>query len=178
MVRGPINSGRRAEGAAYSVEFLLVMLGALSLLLPVAEIYRLSLFDQALARATHEGARAAAADPIACGAAVTAAFNGNSLARWLFDLNGDGTIGVAAQPASADLWPAGSATDEAHITVVADENLFDGVDWEVAGCGASGSDGWIQVRSRIVVDPWAAPLRLVWPDGFRRQQQSWARNQT
>ena len=177
MVRGPINSGRRAEGA-YVVEFLLVLMVSFSLLLPVIEIYRLSLFDQALARVTHEGARAAAADPAACGTAVIDAIHRDGLAAWLFDMNNDNNIGMLMQPRNADLWPTGSATEEAHISIVADEDLFDGVDWEINGCGGSGTDGWILVRTRIVVEPWNVSLRLVWPDGFRRQRESWARNQT
>ena len=165
------------EGA-YVVEFLIMTMASFSLLLPVIEIYRLSLFDQALARVTYEGARAAAADPASCGTAVIDVFNDDALAAWLFDQNNDDSVGMLTQPRGADLWPTGSAAEEAHISIVADEDLFDGVNWEVAGCGSAGTDSWILVRSRIVVEPWNLPLRLLWPDGFRRQQESWARNQT
>ena len=96
-MRGPINADTRADGA-YALEFLLVMMAALFVLLPVTEFYRLSLFDQALARATHEGARAAAADPASCTSAVIEAFNQDDLTAWLFDLNNDSRIGVETLP--------------------------------------------------------------------------------
>ena len=177
LVRGPIGAAGRAEGA-FAIEYLLVLMAAMSLLLPVAEFYRLSMFDQALARATYEGARAAAADPASCGTAVIDAFNNDGLAAWLFDRNDDNRIGMLTLPLDPHRWPTGSATEEAHVSVVADEDLFDGVDWEVTGCGAPGTDGWILVRSRIVVRPLFAPLQAIWPNGFRRQHESWARNQT
>ena len=99
------------------------------------------------------------------------------LAAWLLDLNEDSAIGIVTNPLDPEGWPSGSATEEVQITIVTDEDLFDGNPWELegGGCGAPGS--WIEVRSRIVVQPWTGPLRLLWPDGFRRQQQSWARNQ-
>ena len=171
----PQNRSRHANGAV-AVEFVIVMMGALALFAPVGEFYRLSLFDQALARATHEGARAAAADPVNCEQAVRDAFHANGLSLAMLDLDEDGTIGIVANPADPDGWPNGSSTEEVQVTVVADNDLFDGVDWDVtAGCGAAGS--WIEVRSRIVVRPWFGPLRAIWSNGIRRQQESWARNQ-
>ena len=159
------------------MEFVLIMIAALALFLPVGEFYRLSLVDQALARATHEGARRAAADPARCGTAVGDAFQADALAAWLLDLNDDSTLGIVTNPADPNGWPSGSPTEEVQITIVADEDLFDATPWELAtgGCGVDGS--WIEVRSRVVIEPWFAPLRLVWPNGIQRQQQSWARNQ-
>lgn len=171
--RSPGSSGRRA-GGAITVEFALILMGSLAFFGPVGEFYRLSLIDQTLARATHLGARAAGADPGLCQSAVAAAFNADLMALWLLDTNDDGTIGVALMD---DLsWPDGSPAEEVAITVAVDEDLFDGGDWATtAGCGTSGS--WIELRARIVVQPWFGLLRTLWPDGIRRQRESWARNQ-
>lgn len=147
------------------------MMAAVLLVAPVAEFYRLSLFDQALARATHEGARAAAAaDPSQCQQAITDAFNSVDLAVWLLDRNDDRQVTVA----NSDGWPTGA--EEVHTTIVADPDLFIEDD-EVEGCGAAGTNSWILVRTRIVVEPWFGPLQLIWPDGIQRQQESSARNQ-
>ncbi len=167
-------AGARTQGAI-AVEFVLVLTASLFFFVPVAEFMRLSLFDQALAAATHQAARAAAADsnnadPGKCLQAVENAFNAHSLARWLLDQDGDGRVKAVAGAA----WPNG--TDEVHVSLVADEDLYDGTEWEVAGaCGASGS--WIKLETRIVVQPWSGLVRAMWPDGVRRQRQSWARNQ-
>ena len=167
---------RRASGAV-AVEFAIVMMGALALFVPVGEFYRLSLFDQALARATHEAARAAAADPANCEQAIQDAMHADRLALAMLDLDEDGTIGIVVNPANADGWPSGSSTEEVLVTVVADNDLFDGVDWDVTGgCGAPGS--WIEVRSRMVVRPWSGPLQAMWSQGIRLYQENWARNQT
>ena len=174
-MRHPRKSPRPQANGSITVEFVLMMMASLALIVPVGEFYRLSLIDQALAKVTHEGARSAAADAV-CEQAVVDAFNANPLAVWLLDLNDDNRIAIVTNPDASVAWPSGSATDEAHVSVVADDNLFDGSDWEVAtGCGSSGS--WILVSSRIVVEPWFRPLGLLWPDGIRREQQSWARNQ-
>ena len=177
MPRGYCATGKRRAYGAVAVEFVIVMMGAFALLAPVGEFYRLSLFDQALARATHEGARAAAADPANCEKAIVDAFHADGLALAMLDLNEDGSIGIVANPVNPYGWPNGSSAEEVQVTVVADDDLFDGVDWNVTGgCGSSGS--WIEVRSRIVVRPWFGPLRALWSNGIRRQQESWARNQT
>lgn len=169
-------AGARDRGAI-AIEFVLVLMTSLLLLfMPAAEFMRLSLFDQALAAATHQAARAAAADPDnadpeKCRQAVENAFNAHGLARWLLDQDGDGEVKVAL----ADAWPSGA--NDVHVSLMADEDLYDGDEWEIAtGCGASGS--WIRLETRIVVQPWSGFLRqVVWQDGVRRQRQSWARNQ-
>ena len=167
-----LNALRRADGSAM-VEFFLILMASLALFLPVGEMLRISMYDQALARATHQGARAAAADPTKCETAIVEAFQADRFARWLLDQNNNDRVDIVARPSS---WPDASAGEEVQITVVADSDLFDGVDWEIAGrCGPAGS--WIRVRSRVVIEPGMAPLRLLWPGGLRRQHQSWARNQ-
>ena len=169
---------RQAGNEGYiALEFVVILMAAFTLLVPVGEFFRLSLFDQALARATHLGARAAAYDPTACDQAVSDAFGSDFMSRWLLDLNDDGFVMVLpAAPGGSDTWPSGGSLDEVHILVQADDDLYDGSNWEIDGtCGGRGS--WIQVRARIVVDPWFPPLRTFWPNGIRRQHESWARNQ-
>ena len=171
--QGPITAAH-ARGVI-AVEFVLVLIASLFFFLPVAEFMRLSLFDQALAGATHQAVRAAAADsnnadPAKCLQSVEDSFQAHRLASWLLDQNDNGAVDVAASAT----WPSG--TDEVHVSLMADEDLYDGTEWEVAGaCGGSGS--WIRLETRIVVQPWSGLVRAMWPDGVRRQRQSWARNQ-
>ncbi len=149
-------------------------MGSLSLFVPVAEFLRLSLFDQALARATHQAARAAAADPGLCEARIRGAFQprpGETLIGWLLDTQDDGAVGVRRD----DGWPTpGDAAGEVLVTVAADDDISDAVAWN-DGCGGPGA--WIRVRSRIVVQPWSGFARALFPDGFARERVSWARNQ-
>ena len=165
----------RRTGGAVAVEFALILTGSLALFAPAGEFYRLSLIDQTLARATHQAARAAAtAGPDNCRQAIGDAFQEDRAARWLLDRNDDGTVGIVQ---GGEDWPDGSAGGEVQITVFGDSDLTDGVPFAAVdtGCGADG--GWIAVRARIVVWPWFGPLRAAWPDGIRRQHESWARNQ-
>ena len=144
---------RRGVRGAFAVEFVLVLMASMALFIPVGELLRISMFDQALAAATHQAARAAAAEPrnaeaVHCRAAIAEAFQDNRLARWLFDRNGDGSVKVVS---AAGGWPNGP-TEEVRVDVAADEDLYDGNDWEVSlGCGEQGS--WIRVQSRIVIRP-------------------------
>ena len=130
----------------------MVLVATLAVVAPVAEIFRLSFIDQVLARATQHAARAGAAvAPSNCPQEIRRAFEQDRLALWLFDQDNNKIL----QP------------DEVEIEIVADDDLFDGVPWEVSGaCGTGGS--WIEVRSSITVEPY----------GIRRQHESWARNQT
>ena len=178
----PPGTEKRRQNGAVAVEFAIIMMGAMALFGPVGEFYRLSLFDQALAQATHQAARAVARDPANCEQAITDAFHRTGLARALLDLNEDGDVGIVfVDQSDPTIWPSGSSTEEVQVTVVADNDLFDGTDWEITGgCGAAGSwnaGNWIEVRSRIVVRPWFGPLRALWSSGIRRHQESWARNQ-
>ena len=163
----------RARGAV-TVEYALVMTASLFLFGPVGEFFRLSLIDQTLARATHEAARAAAADPRNCATAIAGALAADNAARWLLDLDEDGSIGIAAGNTG---WPDNSSTSEILIGVSWDGDLADGVSWTTGtGCGPNGS--WMRVRAAIVVQPWFGPARRAWPDGgIRREHTSWARNQ-
>ena len=169
----PSPSGKRQRGV-YALEFALVLLGSLSLLIPMSEFLRLSLFDQALARATHQAALAASGDPGNCEARITGVFqprDGETLIGWLLDAHDDGAVGVAL----ADDWPdPNDAAREVVVAVGWDDNPNNGLDW-ADGCGRPGA--WIRVRSRIVVRPWFLFAQTLWPDGFSREHVSWARNQ-
>lgn len=178
-MRNPVRRGwRRAAVArargALTAEYALVMGASLLLFGPVGEFLRLSLIDQTLARATHEAARAAAADPYNCATAIAGALAADSAASWLLDVDENGTIGIAAGNTG---WPDNSSTSEVLIGVSWDGNLADGVSWTTGtGCGPGGS--WMRVRAAIVVRPWFGPVRAAWPDGgIRREHTSWARNQ-
>lgn len=165
--------GSRA-GGALTVEYALVMFASLLLFGPVGEFFRLSLIDQTLARATHEAARAAAADPRNCATAIAEAFAADSAASWLLDVDDNGSIGIAAGTG----WPPeNSPTSEVLVGVSWDSNLADGVSWTTGtGCGPDGS--WLRLRAAILVRPWFGPAARVWPDGgIRREHISWARNQ-
>ncbi|MDE0658795.1 MAG: hypothetical protein OXI79_04005 [Gammaproteobacteria bacterium] len=127
-----------------AVEFALILLVMAPLMVAVAEFYRLSLCDQVLARATHLAALAGARDPGNCETAVRDAFADHGLAGWLFDRNGDGTLGFVTGSE-----PDGSAASEVRIDIASDVDLSDGVDFAVSLCGTPGS--WIRVRSRVEV---------------------------
>ena len=165
--RWPQQQSRRGVHGAVAVEYSVVLLASLALIAPAGEFLRLSFIDQTLARATHWAARAAAADPGNCDAAVQAAFEADSAARWLFDVNDDGSIGITS---GDDGWPDNSSASEVQVGVAWDADLSDGVSWPGTGCGDAGS--WIRVRARLSVQPWFGPLGVV-----RRQHESWARNQ-
>lgn len=137
----------------------------LPLLFGVGEFYRLSLSDQALARAAHLAARAAGTDPGNCEQAARAAFEGDSLAGWLFDRDDDGTIGFVSGGG-----PDGSAGQEVRIDISSDDgDVSNGVDFTGSQCGNPGS--WIRVR---VVVPVRA--RFAFRDVLR-ERVSWAVNQ-
>ncbi|MYE10396.1 MAG: hypothetical protein F4X99_01780 [Gammaproteobacteria bacterium] len=163
----------RARGAL-TAEYAVVMGASLLLFGVVGELFRLSLIEQTLARATHEAARAAAADPFNCATAIADAFAADSAASWLLDLDEDGTIGIAPGHTGS---PDNSSTSEVLVGVSWDGNLADGVSWTTGtGCGPSGS--WMRVRAAIVVQPWFGPVRAALPaGGIPREHTSWARNQ-
>lgn len=143
----------------------MTLLVLLPLLFAVGEFFRLSLSDQGLARATHLGAQAAGSNPADCDEAVRNAFRDDSMARWLFDRDGDGQIGFVTGSG-----PDGSPGSEVRIDIAADDgDVSNGVEFNVPSCGAGGS--WIEVRAVV-------PIRA----GFafrdvRREHVSWAMNQ-
>lgn len=131
-----------------AVEYALVLVVLITFLSIATELYRVSLMEQTLARATHLGALAAGRDPTACEAAARQAFAGDRVAAWLFDTDDpDETIGFVSGTN-----PDGTTNQEVAIEVMADNgSLADGVDFNVANCGAPGS--WIQVRATVRVRP-------------------------
>ena len=168
MLTGPNafrTAGARWVGGIIAVEFGLVLLVFATLLTFVGEFYRLSLVDQALARATQLSAAAAGSDPSQCGDAARRAFAGDQLARWLFDRDGDGGIGFVA-----DAGPDGSGAQEVRLDIAADDGVIaTGVDFTSPLCGVAGS--WIRVRAVV-------PVRTKFGTGtILRRYDGWALNQ-
>ena len=160
--RGP--ESPRADGII-AVEFGLTLLVLLPLLFAVGEFYRLSMHDQALARATHVAARAAGSNPSDCEQAVRAAFESVSLARWFFDQDNDGQIGFVSGNG-----PDGSADQEVRIDITSDDgDISNGVDFSEPQCGVAGS--WIRIRAVVPVRSGFALRNVL------RQRESWALNQ-
>ena len=155
---------RNRSSGIIATEFALILLVMAPLMVAVAEFYRLSLCDQVLARATHLAALAGARDPGNCETAVRDAFAGHGLAAWLFDRNGDGTVGFVT---GTD--PDGSAASEVRIDIASDMDLSDGVDFTGSLCGTPGS--WIRVQSKVEVRVRFGLATVV------RQQAAWAVNQ-
>ena len=148
------------------MEFGLTLLVFLPLLFAVGEFYRLSLCDQALARATHLAARAAGSDPTNCEQAVRSAFEGDALAGWLFDRNDDGSIGFVSGTG-----PNGTSAQEVRIDISSDDgDLSNGVDFTGSLCGNAGS--WIRINAVVPVR-----ARFAFRDVLR-QRVGWALNQS
>ena len=172
---GAAGSGpARCRGAAYAIEYLLVLMLSLSLFIPLAEFLRLSLFDQALARATHQAARAAAgsppADAAACRDRVTGVYqsrDGDTLIGWLFDANDDDRVDVAY----GDGWPAGA---EVQVALSGAADLGADVAAWAWGPGCAPGGSLTVLRSRVVVRGWSVFARAMWPNGFSREHVSWA----
>ena len=136
------------------MEFALVLLVVLPLFLAVGEFYRLSLCDQALARATHIAAMAAGRDASNCQQAARDGFEEHGLALWLFDQDGDGDVGAR----------------EVRLEIAADDgSVANGVDFNQSLCGNAGS--WIRVTASV-------SLRAPFATGtVLRRHESWAKNQ-
>ena len=157
---------RRGCVGIIAVEYALVLLVFLAFMTIVIELYRVSLIDQTLARATHLGALAAGRDPTACETAVQDVFRNDRVAAWLFDANGDSTIGF-----SAGTNPDGSSGQEVGLEITSDNGrITDGVTFDVARCGTAGS--WIEVRATVPVRP-----RFRVGGTLLRRYSSWALNQ-
>lgn len=170
-IRGKFSFLRRRtrESGAVALEFGLTLLVFFPLLFAVGEFYRLSLCDQALARATHLAARAAGSDPANCEQAARTAFQGDSLAGWLFDRDASGSIGFVSGEG-----PDGSAGGEVRIDIDANADLSPdgdsgGLNFNAALCGDPGN--WIRIRAVVPVRARFAFREVL------RQRVSWALNQ-
>ena len=154
---------RARQRGAITLEYGLLLTLFIPLMMFVGEVFRIAMFDLALARATHYGALAAGRSGGQCQYAFQTAFSGDGMARWLFDRNDDGSLEFAF--GSAD----GSA--EVGVEFLADNGvLYDGValDGDM-GCGASGA--WIAARTTVPVRAsFGATTILV-------RAESWAVNQ-
>jgi len=153
------------ESGVIAIEFGLTLLVFFPLLFAVGEFYRLSLCDQALARGVHLAARAAASDPENCAQAARTAFEGDSLAGWIFDRDDDGSIGFVSGAG-----PDGSSAQEVRIDISSDDgDLSNGVDFAGSLCGNAGS--WIRVE--VVV---SVRARFAFQE-IPRKRVGWAMNQ-
>ena len=167
----------RCRGAV-AVEFALILIPSLMVFAFASEWLRFSLMQQALARATHQGARAIAAQPTAtgCEAAVTRLFANDATTRWLFDHNNDGTLDVAATTATG--WPGSTA--EVDIAISWEANPNDAteteIEWDDAAAGDCGGTGsWLRLRTRTSPLPWFGGFRPLMPNGLPITHESWAR---
>ncbi|MCZ0941680.1 MAG: hypothetical protein OXJ53_01340 [Gammaproteobacteria bacterium] len=169
--------GARQMRGAYLVEFVMIMFVALALVTPLAEFLRLSMIDQALARATHNAALAVQGNPANCQAEIESAFEDDLLAGWLLDADDDGsvTIRVPDTRAAAD-GPLGA--EEVLVVVDWDDPRDGAVCWDSqsagcadTGCAAFGVDhGWLQLRARVGVATWTGVD--LWPGDFEREHRS------
>ncbi len=128
-----------------AVEFAMVLLVFFTFMLIVSELYRVSLIDQTLARATHRGALAAGRNPADCETAAQEALAEDRVALWLFDANGDDVIGF-----HAGTNPDGTPNQEVGLEIASyDGELADGVVFNMPGCVGS----WIEVHAAVPVRP-------------------------
>ena len=172
-----VGSPKGSRGV-FSVEFAFVLLLAMMLYALVGEILRLSMIDQALARATHLAARAVATAQTnsGCHALASDAINNDYAAPWLLDSNDDGTIAFHVATTATSSTPI--AGTEVQLTISWDQDPADGIDFSDTvgnGCGDTGS--WLRVRSRITVQPWFGLFRTwIAPEGIVMRHESWGRN--
>ena len=164
--RKPPPSRRARQGGAYVVEFVLVLMVMLSVTFAAGEFGRVSLCDQALARATYRAAVAAGRDAADCARRAREAFAGDAWARWLFDVDDDGALSFTTG-AAPDL----AAGEEVRLDIFADDGDVSGeVAFDTPGCGVPGS--WIRVEASV-------PIRGRFGIGdIMRRHASWALNQT
>lgn len=153
-------SGNRRARGLIALEYGLVLLAFVALMTGVGEMYRVSMYDQALARATHIGALAAGRDAGACSEAFQAAFATDAAARWLFDRDDDGAIAFAE---------GGEGDPEVALEFTADQDgLEGGVAFDVPGCGDAGN--LLRVRTTV-------SMRTRFGVRIRRTAEGWAVNQ-
>lgn len=157
--------GDRQRGA-YTVEFVLVLTVLIPVIVTAAEFGRVSLGDQALARATHRAALAAGQTPADCERQARDAFEDDAVALWLFDADDNGRISFVTGIA-----PDTAAGQEVRLDISADDgDVANGVTFDQALCGVPGS--WIRVQA-------SARVRSLFALGdMVRQRASWALNQS
>lgn len=153
------------QSGAYVVEFVLVLMVMLPVTFAAGEFGRVSLCDQALARATHRAAVAAGMNADDCENQAREAFAGDAVARWLFDFDDDGAIGFVTGTA-----PDLDAGREVRLDIVSDDrDVSNGVDLSTPGCGEPGSwirvEAWVPIRGRFGIGD------------IVRRHASWALNQ-
>lgn len=170
--------GKRMRGV-FSVEFALVLFVAMTVFAFIGEFLRISMIDQALARATHMASRAVATatTSVGCHAVATDAINEDLGSNWALDSNNDGIIEFHVE--TTDGWPDPTNAGEVLIAISWDTDPADagGVDWsDATGSGCGGTDSWLRVRTRIAVRPWFAPFRAAVPGGIVLRHESWGRN--
>ena len=165
--------GRRARrylAGVMAVEYTLVLMIFIGFMTSVGEVYRVSFYSQALARATHLGTTAAGQEAWRCEQAFSAGFTADPVSLWLFDDNDNGQIEFAA------IGSQGSS--EVQVTISADDGrLANGVelqttmggDDDLGYCGLVGS--WIVAEAVVSVRTSFGARRI--PVSAR----SWALNQ-
>lgn len=168
---------KRRQRGVFSVEFALTLFVAVALFAFIGEFLRISMIDQALARATSVAARAVAATPAAnaCRAAASDAIRRDAASNWALDSDNDGTIATHIEAATG--WPDPSNAGEVLMVITWDDDPAGGVDWsDAAGTGCGGTDSWLRLRTRIAVQPWFGPFRAATPNGIVLRHESWAKN--
>lgn len=183
-------AGRRERAArvvasargAFTIEFALLLFAVITLFALVGEFLRVSLANQILATATKAAANRVASLSSTSGAnclnAVTGAFQGDRNARWLLDVNGDGTLSVNVTAAAANSWPDPSAsTSDIEVVMGWDDDPSGGVDWSDGTAGDCGDTGsWLRLRAQVFIRPWFGLFRPLAPSGLPLRHESWARN--
>lgn len=157
---------RRGMRGLYALEFALMMLVFVPLMLASWEICRLALANRILAGTTHDAALAAGRDPANCLQAARNAFSDDRIAMWLFDHNNDDSLGFVA---GAD--PDNTVLSELRLDINADDPAVDGIAFDQALCGGSGS--WIRVRTVVRPRGWSS-----WLADTTLRHESWSVNQT
>lgn len=181
---GKSSASRSLVGArgAFTVEFTLILFAIITLFAVVGEFLRVSLVNQVLATATKSAATGVASLVSTagnnCQNAVTTAFQADRNARWLLDLDNDGTLSVNVTTAAADRWPdAAASTSDVEVVIGWDDDPDGGVDWSDGTAGDCGDTGsWLRLRAQVSVRPWYALFRPLAPNGWPLRHESWARN--
>ena len=132
--------GLRYCAGMLAVEYALALLVFIGMMTFAAEFYRVSMYDQAIARATYQGTLAASTAPGDCVAAFMAAFENEPTARWLLDRNDDGVLDFVFNGDPEDA--------EVNIVITADDGVVgNGVAFDTLSCGNPGS--WISARAFV-----------------------------